>query len=181
MLHRSEIDPADAAWDGDLPITSLPRTLIDEAARRPDAELARLIERVPQLDAGTMRRALVRNAGRPGVARIDRVLKAYEDPTRSYLERMFLALVRREGLPRPRVNAEIAGHERDFAWPDVRLVIETDGQAFHASRAQRAEDAARDRELLLAGWRPARFTYEQVLLDPAGTAAQVRALLRVVS
>lgn len=75
------------------------------------------------------------------------------------------------------MNVRIAGHERDFVWPEARLVIEVDGAAFHAGRAERAADSRRDLELNLASWRIQRFTYEQVTLDLAGTAAAIRALL----
>ena len=60
--------------------------------------------------------------------------------TRSELERRFLAIVDRHGLPRPQLNTRIAGYEVDFAWPDAGLVVETDGFAAHGTRTAFATD-----------------------------------------
>lgn len=180
VVHRIRgLDAADRHVLDGIPVVGMPRALIDGAAHLKPTELARTVERVPRLDARTMRRALDRHAGRAGTGRLDRLLRAYEDPTRSFLERAFLAVCRRHGIVKPAVNTRIAGAERDFAWPDARLVIETDGNAFHASRAQRNADARRDLALGRAGWRVHRLTYEQVVLDPSWTADQVRSLLLV--
>ena len=177
--HRHLVDPADRHVHRGVPVTSLPLTLIDCAGMLDDLELRRTIERVPAIDARTMRRCLDRYPGRPGRARIDDVLRAYEDRTRSYLEREFLKLCRQHGLPKPAVNQGIEGKERDFSWPDRRLIVETDGHAFHLTREQRAEDNARDLSARKAGWTVQRFTYEAVVLTPAQTAADVQDLLRV--
>src|SRR5918997_845301 len=48
-------------------------------------------------------------------------------PTRSALERRFLAVIRDAGLPRPAVNAVVEGYMVDFAWPAERVIVETDG------------------------------------------------------
>jgi very-short-patch-repair endonuclease len=99
------------------------------------------------------------------------------DNARSHLERLFLKLTRSARLPEPDVNAVIAGRRRDFSWPAHRLVVETDGYAYHSSREARTRDARRDRELLAAGWRPARFTYEEIALEPEFVNAEVAVLL----
>jgi hypothetical protein len=55
----------------------------------------------------------------------------------------------------PRINQRIAGHERDFAWPDLRLAVEVDGHAVHAPR----------------GGRVLRFTGAQLDGEPGRVAA----------
>ena len=181
VLHRRRaLDRADLVVNGGVPTTSLPLTLIDLAASQPAEALARAVERVPRMDVRTMRRVLDRHAGRAGTRRLDDLVRTYEDRTRSRLERRFLALCRRSEIPKPMVNVEVAGHERDFVWPGAALVIEADGHAFHSSRAQRAHDAQRDVAAGKAGWRVHRFTYEQIVLTPASAAADVQALLRAV-
>jgi hypothetical protein len=82
---------------------------------------------------------------------------------RSPLEEAFLALCPAE----PVVNGTIEGLEVDFHWPDARLVVETDGHEHHGTRAAFERDRARDQALIAAGWTVLRFTYRQVLEEPA--------------
>ncbi|TAL20866.1 MAG: DUF559 domain-containing protein, partial [Frankiales bacterium] len=66
----------------------------------------------------------------------------------------------------------------DFAWPDERLVVEVDGFAFHADRASYRNDRRRTNELVLAGWRVLRFSWEDVVGSPDVVVDQVRRALR---
>src|SRR4051812_26713904 len=51
--------------------------------------------------------------------------------TRSELEDRFYELVDEAGLPRPLVNQTVEGYEVDFFWPELDLIIETDGRDAH--------------------------------------------------
>jgi hypothetical protein len=66
--------------------------------------------------------------------------------TRSKLERLFIPIAVRAGLPVPLTRQHVNGFEVDFYWPDLKLVIETDGLRFHRTPAQQAEDTRRDPE-----------------------------------
>ncbi len=81
-------------------------------------------------------------------------------------------------LPRPQVNRYDGVRESDFRWPDHRLIVEVDSWTFHGrTRAAFDGDRARDRALLRAGWRVARFTDRQILTDPAAIARELHSLL----
>jgi len=97
--------------------------------------------------------------------------------TRSELEDVFLALCRRQGLPRPEVNVEIAGITVDFLWRDSRVVVETDGYRYHRGRDAFEQDHRRDLALRLAGFQPLRLSYEQVAKAPDEAIAALRLLL----
>jgi very-short-patch-repair endonuclease len=99
------------------------------------------------------------------------------DNARSYLERRFLKLAHHARLPRPEVNADIAARQRDFAWPASRLIVEVDGYRYHSSKQARARDARRDRELTARGWRPVRFTFEEIAFEPGEVARELTRLL----
>ena len=99
------------------------------------------------------------------------------DHTRSELERAFLRVCRRYHLPAPEVNVRIGAFTVDFLWRAEHLVVEVDGYGSHRGRQAFEDDRARDVELRLLGYEVLRFTYRQVLDDPAGTARAVRALL----
>ena len=96
--------------------------------------------------------------------------------TRSELERRFLALVDRHGLPRPKVNSRIEGYEVDFGWPEAKLIVETDGFAAHGTRKAFVNDRLRDRRLRRAGFETVRLTAVD-LAYPAEIAADVEAFL----
>ena len=97
--------------------------------------------------------------------------------TRSALEEAFLALVAAAGLPRPRLNARVAGLEVDFLWPEHRLAVETDGAAAHLTPRAFAGDRRRDQVLAVHGLRTLRFTHGQVVHGPREVAATLRAVL----
>jgi very-short-patch-repair endonuclease len=84
--------------------------------------------------------------------------------------------VARHNLPRPRVNTRIAGHEVDFAWPEERLVVETDGFAAHGTRKAFVADRPRDRRLRRAGFEVVRLTPDDLAYE-AEIVADVKALL----
>ena len=96
----------------DIPVTTPARTI---------ADLPAVVQ--PQLVRRATRQAEV--LGLPlgdGIA---------TDRTRSDLERDFLRLCRRHGLPRPEVNVRIGRWIVDFLWRRERLVVETDSYRWH--------------------------------------------------
>jgi very-short-patch-repair endonuclease len=97
--------------------------------------------------------------------------------TDSPLERAFLRIVKKAGLPHPRTQAHVNGHRVDFFWPELKLVVETDGVRYHRTAAQQAADRQRDHSHFLAGLTALRFTHGQVKDD----VTHVEALLRRVA
>ncbi len=97
--------------------------------------------------------------------------------TRSHLERRFLALCAKHGLPAPGVNLIVEGLEVDAVWPDRRLVVELDGHAYHRTRAAFERDRERDAALQVAGYRVVRFTHRHLNHDPAKAIRTLRSLL----
>lgn len=93
------------------------------------------------------------------------------------LEARFLVFCRVHHLPRPLVNSVVAGLEVDFFWPAARLVVETDGHAYHRTRHAFERDRRRDAELLVAGVRVLRLTHRRLVTEPREVARTVRALL----
>lgn len=97
--------------------------------------------------------------------------------TRSDLERRFLHLCERHLSERPATNARIAGLEVDFLWPHQKLIVETDGYAFHASRAAFERDRERDQRLTAAGYTVVRVTHRQLIQQPEAVVDRLRRLL----
>lgn len=101
------------------------------------------------------------------------------DRTRSDLERAFLRLCRRYGLPEPEVNIRIGPHLVDFLWRRRRLVVETDGYAYHRGKAAFEDDRARDLDLRARGFDVLRLAENQIEEDARRVAEVVAAGLRV--
>jgi hypothetical protein len=128
-IHRAaQLTDADLMVIDAIPVTTVPWTLIDLAAREPRSLEGAFgaAERRGLLDLVALDRALAWAGGRRGVGRV-RALRAEFEPTpefiRSELERRFLALCRRYRLPRPKVNLWVSvpgdGFEVDFCWPEA--------------------------------------------------------------
>jgi len=181
--HRMLLDPLDALIRDNLSVTTASRTIVDLVSILEGRALLDAIERAQDLrrfDPDDIRDTLARAPRRPGTRRLEdliAVMAPDKDNARSHLERMFLALTRKARLPKPAPNHEIAGRCRDFAWPDQRLVVETDGYRYHSSRQAKRRDNRRDRQLTAQGWRPVRFTYEEIAFESAEVAKELAGLL----
>lgn len=183
--------PSDVFVVSAIPCTTVARTIFDLSAilNREALEYAlhRAQARPSPLDFGELRALLDRFHGQPGTARLRSLLGrpagVSDAEAKSRIERAFLALCRKGGLPRPRVNSWIplpipaGGLEVDFTWPDHVLAVETDTSTFHGTSRANRNDPARDRALMLAGWRVARFAWWDVMAEPARVASEVWALL----
>jgi len=56
--------------------------------------------------------------------------------------------------------------EVDFFWPDLGLVIETDGWRYHRTPSAQTRDAFRFQTHTAAGLTPLRFSHYQVKYEP---------------
>jgi very-short-patch-repair endonuclease len=166
---------------GGFRCTSAARTIIDLAGLVSPRRLEDAIDSAVRAGQTSLpflhrRLAALRHRGRPGVARLDALLGDSGGTTR--LERLFLQLVRRAGLPRPRCQMTHRSDGRfvartDFTWEAPRVIAEVEGQGRHASPRERQHDAQRRNELQQIGWFVLTFTYEDVTGRPAWVAAQV--------
>lgn len=177
-VHR--VPEVQATVHDGIPVTTVPWTLLDLAATAQPRILDRAIEgaeRARLLDLKALQPLLAEV--RPGVRALREALAAYDDaPTESELERRFLELCTAYDIPRPHVNQWLLGRfQVDFLWPEHRLIVETDGMAWHGTSAARKRDHKRDAELALAGFYTQRFDWEQVTQTPAKTAELVLQLL----
>jgi very-short-patch-repair endonuclease len=167
-----------------VPVTSVPRTLLDLAIRsRPD-QLDRLLERAEDLgllDVVAVETLLNRAGGHRGRGRLRRALALYRpDPafTRSRFERLFRRLVRAAGLPDPSMNLNVDGYELDAYWPDLRFAVELDLFETHGSRAAFERDRLRHEELKLLGIEMIRVTRPRLQGEPDAVIRNLATLLQ---
>jgi very-short-patch-repair endonuclease len=162
-----------------IPVTSPAQTLIDLATRHGRGRMERAIneaDRLRLLRTDDLRKALDLHAGEPGVGRLREILdRRTFRYTRTELERVFIPLAREAGLPLPRTSVYVTGHEVDFHFDDLGLVVETDGLTYHRTPAQQANDRVRDQDHAAAGLAQLRFTHEQIKYEPERVVRIMRA------
>ena len=187
VVHRGPV-PADERTEVEgIPVTTVPRTVLDYAVGASRGEVERALNEmeVRQLrDALSIRDLLARYPRRRGSAVVRALLDEGAETrgvTKRELEERFAALVERHGLPRPRRNADLAVRGRlfnvDCLWPDARLVVELDGRAAHGTRKAFEADRERDRLMLADGWRVMRITWAQLCEEEKAVTADLCAAL----
>jgi very-short-patch-repair endonuclease len=177
VVHRTRrLEPIDVVVVRGVPVTTVARTVLDCADLMTYPELRTLADHGVRLDVTAIEEARTRAPGRRGAPRVRRLI-ASDVRTRSKLERAMKRLCREANLPRPLVNDEVLGYECDFVWRPQRLIVEADGGGFHAPKPAREADYERASALAVAGWRVVRFTYDQVVHEPAMVAARLGLLL----
>ena len=180
--RRTGLSGVDVTLHEGIPVTNVVLTLIDLACSLDARQLERAVneaDRLDLIDPSALRLALDAYAGRPGVARLRGLLdRRTFRLTDSGLERLFLSLVSQAGLPLPLTRQHLNGFRVDFLWPDLRLVVETDGLRYHRTPAQQARDHARDQAHLAAGFTPLRFTHAQVCYEADHVLSTLQAVAR---
>jgi hypothetical protein len=113
----------------------------------------------------------------PGMSNLRRVLRGDERVTLSRLESAFIAAVRRAGLALPETNVPAGGRYVDCRWPAGRLTVELDSYRYHGTRYAWEQDRQREREARVRGDEFRRYTWRDVVDEPASMLADLRGLL----
>jgi Protein of unknown function (DUF559) len=149
-----------------LPTTALEQAMLDFAARAPHERLRYVLANADYhnvLDIHALQ--VLAGSGRAGSTKLKRALARHEPKlarTRSPLERTFLVLCERAGIPMPDVNEMVAGVLVDAVWRERRLVVELDGRENHSSWAQIQNDRSKELRLRAAGFGVVRYGTQQV-------------------
>ena len=173
----------DARVEQGLPVTAPARTLLDRAATLSLHDLERELDEALSVLRIVRREevqdVITRANGHRGVGPLRTLLKRRTDETitQSEAERLFLALVRRGGLPEPEAQVRLAGYTVDFLWRTERVVFEIDGYNFHTSRRAFDRDRRKDLALKQARFDPNRVSRDQVKYEPFAVLAHVAAAL----
>ena len=180
------LQPEERTTRDGVPVTSVARTLLDFAAVARGEQLGRVIEKAEErclFDRAAVERVLERAGPRSGARRLRGAMSEIADVrplTRSELERLFSALCREHGLPRPAHNVWVEGCEVDALWEEWKLIVEVDAYETHRTRAAFERDRRRDAALQVAGYRALRVTDMRLAREPAAVAADIRSLLVTV-
>jgi very-short-patch-repair endonuclease len=188
LWHRSrDLVPAHTTIRQGVPVTNPMRTFVDLGAvvrhwvveDALDRGLSTKLVRMPAVEW------MLHDVARPGRRGCGILRKVLDEralgaaPPDGLLEPRMARLLRDHGLPPAVFQHPIPGttFRVDFAYPVVRLAIEVDGYDPHGTRKAFDADRERQNRLVLLGWTVIRFTWTQVVRQPAKVAADVRAAL----
>jgi very-short-patch-repair endonuclease/predicted transcriptional regulator of viral defense system len=187
-FHRAAMQSDEITSLRGIPVTTVPRTLLDLASVLKRGQVERAVNEAETrrlLDFATLERLLARHAGRRGVPALRGILDSRRlgaMVVRSELEERFAGVLDDRALSRPEFNAQVRvadGRwiECDCVWRAQRLIVELDGHAFHSTPGAFERDRERDRFLHAAGWRVIRVTWRQLELDAEALSADLARLL----
>lgn len=153
-----------------IPVTQPVRTFLDIALDLPESRLERAINEADKLGvihADSLRLSLDDHSGEPGVRPLRRILDRHTFRlSDDELERLFRPLAAAAGLPVPLTKHIVNKFEVDFFWPDLGLVVDTDGWRYHRTPSAQTRDALRFQVHTAAGLTPLRFSHYQVKHEP---------------
>jgi very-short-patch-repair endonuclease len=183
VVHRRQsLTRADVTRHHGIPVTTIVATLIDIAPGLTRSELdgaTSAADKLDLIDPEALRETLEHIGHRPGAPKLRDTLDRHTYVmTDSEVERRLLPIARRAGLPLPLTQVYVNGYKADFYFPDLGLLIETDGLRYHRTPAQQAEYRRRDQAHTAAGLVPLRFTRAQVRFDPGHVEEVLRAVAR---
>jgi very-short-patch-repair endonuclease len=183
VLHRSEL-PADerTVHDG-IPVTTVPRTILDLATVLDVRGVEKAINEAEiklLWDELSLHDLLHRYPRRPGIRNVRAALAKRREgatETKSDLEELLIRFADKGGFPRPETNVVVEGFEVDCVWRRQRVIIEVDGWETHKTRAAFERDREKSRILQAAGWRCVPVTHRQIEHTSAEVKRDVRRLL----
>lgn len=184
IVHRGRLREDDRSRVGVIPVTAVPRTLVDLAAALPERALAEATDRAARrkLIQPTRLDAAVRDARfdrYPGIGALRRITsdRAQAGVPGSVLEADMIELLRAFRLPEPVRQHEVRAKGRrvvfDLAYPQQRVAIELDGRMPHSEFPTWQRDHNRHNATELGGWVTLRFTWWDVHETPTYVAATV--------
>jgi very-short-patch-repair endonuclease len=161
-------------------VTSPARTLLDNAPRYSELQLARAVNDLRHqryLSLDDLAELLHRLPRAPSAARLLPFVENDRGVTRSMFEDAFLSFVRHYDLPEPLFNVYVAGSLADAYFPDHQVIVELDSWEFHRHRESFERDRDRDATALAQGIPTLRITWERLTARSQREGTRFRAIL----
>lgn len=165
-LHRSPLWPDHLTTRRRIPVTTLPRSIVDAAEHLSVDQLAdvvnqamsRKLVRIRDIEEAAAR--LESAPGRVGSGRLRKVLASWTDEIEpdSVAEAATFRRIRSFGLPAPVTQFDVLDDNGEFvarvdlAWPDEKVAREYDSDRFHGPERTEA-DEERSQRLEALGWK----------------------------
>ncbi|HEX5614050.1 MAG TPA: type IV toxin-antitoxin system AbiEi family antitoxin domain-containing protein [Acidimicrobiia bacterium] len=184
LAHRFSVLDPDRRRIGELPLTSVARTVVDLSGRLNERQLGVLLDEALRRRATTIddiaacANRLAPARGRR-LALVQLVLAARGqafEPGDSAFESRVMRAIRLAGLPSPaaqhRIRVGTRTYRVDLAYPERGIAIELDGYEFHHTRSAFDDDRRRGNDLVGAGLVLLRFTWSMSDADIVASIEQ---------
>jgi hypothetical protein len=169
------LDPRHVSELRQVPVTTVPRTIVDLAHRMAADDLARLFHEAIVRYRTTPAQVEPLLRGRPGAARLRAVMYGDVPVSLSKVESRFFERIREARLPLPVTNQRVGNRYIDARWPG--LTVEIDSYRYHGSRYAWEQDHRRQREARARGDDYLSYTWGDVFEDPGPMLRELRAAL----
>lgn len=180
ITHRADLNRRDTSRYKGIPITTVPRTLVDIAGNFELDPLSALCHQAQirfRVRAFHVEAALERRPNAAGAGTLKAIFRGDAQIVLSRLERAFLELLREAGLPLPITNLPAGGRYVDCRWPERALTVELDSYTYHHTRHAWRQDHLREREARARDEKFRRYVWDDLRDDPAGVVSELRPLL----
>ena len=165
-----------------VPLTSVPRTVIDLARTLPFAEGVAVADSAlnARLTSRAALGAVIADCPRwPGLQRARQVTAFSDARPESVLESLGRAAFHQLGLPPPDLQVWVGDDEEvigrvDFLWRRYRTVGEADGALKYQNPARARARLERDARLRAAGYEVVHFTWPEITRVPAQVVDAIR-------
>lgn len=173
-IHRLDVSEHNG-----IPVTTVPRTLLDLAACCSDDELMRACHEAWvkwRVGPEQVQRVLDRHPRARGARRLRRVMSGETRVTLSRLESGFLTVLREERIELPETNRKAGSKYVDCRWHG-RLTVELDSYAFHNTRRAWEQHHERRREARARGEEFRTYTWWDITKGRNEMTTELRSLL----
>lgn len=183
--HRmlGTVEPVDRDIMAGVPVTSVARTALDLARRRPPHEsLVALDAAAARVGLRELRAAMARLDWVYDLRRLSEALTLTASAAESPLESISRGWMHECGVVPPLLQEWVTADDGrryrvDFLWPDHRVIGEADGLGKYASIADVQAEKLREDALRRAGYTVVRWTYHELVTNPAAVIDRIRAAL----
>ncbi len=186
LVHMAALPAGHVVSHRGVPLTSVPRTVIDLARTLPFAQGVAVADSA--LYAGLASKselaAVIADCPRwPGLRRAREVTAFSDARSESVLESLSRAVFHRAGLPPPDLQVWVGDDEDaigrvDFLWRRYRTIGEADGALKYQTPARARTQLERDARLRAAGYEVVHFTWPQITRAPAQVVEDIQVAFR---
>lgn len=184
VFRTGELPPRHVTKWRHIPVTTIPRTVVDLARTLPFMEgvvAADAALRTREIAPSEFEPVLESCARWPGLSRAREVVEFADMNAGSVLESCLRVLLREWGFSAPATQVTIvagnASFTVDFLYPDQRTIIEADGKSKYKDQKNPLKQFDRDQLLRDAGYKVVHVTWDEVFRRPQVVISRIRKAL----
>lgn len=192
VMHRCRLTAKEITSVGQIPVTSVNRTLLDLGAVSARVFVEAALTDALRQGSTTIHKlgrylGRIGGKGRRGADVLRSILRDLDDRSvQSVLELRLLRLLRKHRLPQPVAQLKIRRDTTvvarvDFAYPLIKLAIEADGYRYHGGNDAWKRDLDRRNALTALGWHVIHVTWADLASRPETVVEQVRDAIQSLS